>query len=63
MEDAAGFFANVFGGERFRDYVSTLFCLSLATKSATSLSLQVCSALSTAEPLPTDGDPFARPSY
>lgn len=22
MEDAAGFFANVFGGERFRDYVS-----------------------------------------
>ena len=21
MEDAAGFFANVFGGERFRDYV------------------------------------------
>ena len=25
MEDAAGFFANVFGGERFRDYVSILF--------------------------------------
>lgn len=23
MDDAAGFFANVFGGERFRDYVST----------------------------------------
>ena len=22
MEDAAGFFANVFGGERFKDYVS-----------------------------------------
>lgn len=22
MEDAAGFFANVFGGERFMDYVS-----------------------------------------
>lgn len=22
MEDAAGFFANVFGGERFVDYVS-----------------------------------------
>jgi hypothetical protein len=22
MEDAAGFFANVFGGERFRDWVS-----------------------------------------
>ena len=21
MEDAAGFFANVFGGERFKDYV------------------------------------------
>lgn len=21
MDDAAGFFANVFGGERFRDYV------------------------------------------
>ena len=24
MEDAAGFFANVFGGERFRDWVRTL---------------------------------------
>jgi len=24
IEDAAGFFANVFGGERFRDYVSAL---------------------------------------
>jgi hypothetical protein len=24
MEDAAGFFANVFGGERFQDYVSWL---------------------------------------
>lgn len=24
MDDAAGFFANVFGGERFRDYVSLL---------------------------------------
>lgn len=24
MEDAAGFFANVFGGERFMDYVSGL---------------------------------------
>ena len=24
MEDAAGFFANVFGGERFRDWVCTL---------------------------------------
>lgn len=23
MEDAAGFFANVFGGERFHDYVRT----------------------------------------
>jgi len=27
MEDAAGFFANVFGGERFVDYVSPLSCL------------------------------------
>lgn len=26
MEDAAGFFANVFGGERFKDYVSTHPC-------------------------------------
>ena len=25
MEDAAGFFANVFGGERFKDYVSLRF--------------------------------------
>jgi hypothetical protein len=24
MEDAAGFFANVFGGERFRDWVCVL---------------------------------------
>lgn len=24
MDDAAGFFANVFGGERFIDYVSVL---------------------------------------
>jgi hypothetical protein len=24
MDDAAGFFANVFGGERFRDYVSAI---------------------------------------
>lgn len=23
MEDAAGFFANVFGGDRFNDYVSS----------------------------------------
>lgn len=29
MEDAAGFFANVFGGERFVDYVSPLPCLVL----------------------------------
>ena len=27
MEDAAGFFANVFGGERFKDYVSRLLLL------------------------------------
>ena len=33
MEDAAGFFANVFGGERFKDYVS----LSLFYKYAPSL--------------------------
>lgn len=26
MEDAAGFFANVFGGERFMDYVSPTAC-------------------------------------
>lgn len=26
MEDAAGFFANVFGGERFKDWVSHLPC-------------------------------------
>lgn len=28
MEDAAGFFANVFGGERFKDYVS-VYCTHL----------------------------------
>ena len=36
MEDAAGFFANVFGGERFRDYVSllySLFCLAVCSQS------------------------------
>ena len=27
MDDAAGFFANVFGGERFKDYVSQPFLL------------------------------------
>ena len=27
MDDAAGFFANVFGGERFKDYVSLLLLL------------------------------------
>ena len=26
MEDAAGFFANVFGGERFNDYVRPFPC-------------------------------------
>jgi hypothetical protein len=28
MEDAAGFFANVFGGERFMDYVSGLLIVA-----------------------------------
>lgn len=28
MDDAAGFFANVFGGDRFNDYVSMLFCIA-----------------------------------
>ena len=28
MEDAAGFFANVFGGERFKDYVSLISSLA-----------------------------------
>jgi hypothetical protein len=27
VEDAAGFFANVFGGERFMDYVSVCCCI------------------------------------
>lgn len=30
MEDAAGFFANVFGGERFVDYVRLLQSYSIA---------------------------------
>jgi hypothetical protein len=30
MEDAAGFFANVFGGERFRDWVCVLAILFTA---------------------------------
>jgi hypothetical protein len=29
MEDAAGFFANVFGGERFVDYVSDLLFVGI----------------------------------
>lgn len=31
MEDAVGFFANVFGGERFVDYVSILLILCTHT--------------------------------
>lgn len=31
MEDAAGFFANVFGGERFRDWVCFLYIPFLIT--------------------------------
>lgn len=30
MDDAAGFFANVFGGDRFNDYVSNWIYLDLS---------------------------------
>ena len=31
VEDAAGFFANVFGGERFMDYVSAYYTYPIPT--------------------------------
>ena len=34
MEDAAGFFANVFGGERFMDYVSATLIISFMHSSS-----------------------------
>ena len=44
MEDAAGFFANVFGGERFKDYVSGLPSSRPSTTRPTlPPSLRVCS--------------------
>ena len=38
MEDAAGFFANVFGGERFYDYVRPLVAPSIRSSFVTCLS-------------------------
>ena len=34
MEDAAGFFANVFGGERFKDYVRALHTIEMLSFAA-----------------------------
>lgn len=37
MEDAAGFFANVFGGERFRDYIGEISLMKEMTSVATTM--------------------------
>lgn len=60
MEDAAGFFANVFGGERFRDYIGEISLMKEMTSVATTMMSEEEKAEMEREM--NDGRPAASPS-